>query len=511
MSAEAVYTLTKSLVDAVSLEVKAVESDGDYLRVTLSGANLKDDFYLGNCSANVSIKIADGMGEARTEYIPLRTIYLPPAIVLERDDLLCDYRGSDFSLSYSIENPKEGVSLQASCTESWISDINVGTDNVSFTVLPNNTLTSRNAEIIVEYASDTKMIAISQFADIGDISQYEDLSTSGTANCYIVSESGEYKFPAVKGNGNESVGAASSAVILWETFGTDTAPKKGNLISAVSYKDGMIFFRTNSNFREGNAVIAAKDASGKILWSWHIWLTDQPEDQVYNNGAGTMMDRNLGATSATPGDVGALGLLYQWGRKDPFLGSSSVYWGDNVAASTISWPEPVESTSSTGTIEYAVANPMTFITINYDTNSYDWYYTGDYSTDKTRWQSEKTIYDPCPPGYRIPDGGDNGVWAKAFGTSSDFDENAFDIMNRGINFGSSGNGSMVLSDANICWYPAAGSMNGGRGPAGEDGAYWSCSPGGNGAYSLDFMYPGHVMPTGNAFRGAGCSVRCLKE
>ena len=36
-----------------------------------------------------------------------------------------------------------------------------------------------------------------------------------------------------------------------------------------------------------------------------------------------MMDRNLGATSATPGNVGSLGLLYQWGRKDPFLGSSS--------------------------------------------------------------------------------------------------------------------------------------------------------------------------------------------
>ena len=29
---------------------------------------------------------------------------------------------------------------------------------------------------------------------------------------------------------------------------------------------------------------------------------------------------NLSATSATPGDVGALRLLHQWGRKDPFMG-----------------------------------------------------------------------------------------------------------------------------------------------------------------------------------------------
>ena len=65
----------------------------------------------------------------------------------------------------------------------------------------------------------------------------------------------------------------------------------------------------NATDRKGNAVIAAKDSQRNIVWSWHIWLTDQPEEWVYANEAGTIMDRNLGATSATPGDVGALGLL----------------------------------------------------------------------------------------------------------------------------------------------------------------------------------------------------------
>ena len=32
------------------------------------------------------------------------------------------------------------------------------------------------------------------------------------------------------------------------------------------------------------------------------------------------MDRNLGALSATPNDAKALGLFYQWGRKDPSMG-----------------------------------------------------------------------------------------------------------------------------------------------------------------------------------------------
>ena len=127
------------------------------------------------------------------------------------------------------------------------------------------------------------------------------------------------------------------------------------------------------------------------------------------------MDRNLGATSATPGDVGALGLLYQWGRKDPFLGSSSIS-SNTEAMSTITWPSAVESNNSTGTIDYATANPTTFIT--YNGKNHDWYYTGDSSTDDTRWQSSKTIYDPCPAGWRVPDGGGSGVWATAFGTSS---------------------------------------------------------------------------------------------
>ena len=174
--------------------------------------------------------------------------------------------------------------------------------------------------------------------------------------------------------------------VLWESFGTSTAPVVGDLISSVKY-NGVMVIDVTVPFKEGNAVIAAKDADGNILWSWHIWLTDQPQAQVYNNDAGTMMDRNLGATSATPSDVGALGLLYQWGRKDPFLGSSSI--SDEIEAkSTIAWPSAVESDSSHGTIDYATANPTTFITC-YLGNS-DWYYPGDSSTDNTRWTTSSS-------------------------------------------------------------------------------------------------------------------------
>ncbi len=344
-----------------------------------------------------------------------------------------------------------------------------------------------------------------------NVASATDLSSSASANCYIVSTAGLYKFKTVKGNSSKSVGNVASASILWESFGTSETPEYFDLIKAFCYKDGYIAFQTADTFKEGNAVIAAKDASGIILWSWHIWFTDQPKGQVYYNNAGTMMDRNLGATSATPGDVGALGLLYQWGRKDPFLGSSSIHF-DSVATakSTISWPSAVSSESSNGTIAYATANPTTFIECN---SNNDWYYTGSSSTDNTRWttsESSKSIYDPCPAGWRVPDGGDNGVWSKALGSSSNFAQSSlYNSSNEGMNF------SGKFGCASTIWYPASGSRSyrdGSLGYVGDYGDYWSASPSKRNAYLLGFNGNGDVSLSGvSSNRAYGLSVRCLQE
>ncbi len=118
---------------------------------------------------------------------------------------------------------------------------------------------------------------------------------------------------------------ARTAEVLWESFGSSSSLAAGALIKSVLYKDGYICFKTNDYFKEGNAVVAAKDESGKILWSWHIWMTDQPQEHIYINDAGTLMDRNLGATSAAP-DEYSVGLMYQWGRKDPFIDVTPKSW-----------------------------------------------------------------------------------------------------------------------------------------------------------------------------------------
>lgn len=353
------------------------------------------------------------------------------------------------------------------------------------------------------------LMSCQKFDDSGrDMDSARNLSSSGTANSYIISSAGSYKFSAVKGNSSESVGAVASAEVLWESFGTDVTPNVGDLVKGVTYSDGKITFETADPFKEGNAVIAAKDSDGNILWSWHIWFTDEPQGQVYFNDAGTMMDRNLGATSATPGDVGALGLLYQWGRKDPFLGSSSIS-SATVAKSTLTWPSKVSSNSSNGTIEYATANPTTFITDN--TNSFDWYYyTGGSSTDNTRWttsESSKSIYDPCPAGWRVPDGDSNGVWSKALGSSSTF-HYTYDSTNKGMDF------VVKLGSDNIIWYPASGYRNYSDDSlcyVGNYGYYWSASHKGNSVYRLAFDDFSGVDPSDYGGRAPGMSVRCLRE
>lgn len=328
-----------------------------------------------------------------------------------------------------------------------------------------------------------------------------DLSANGTANSYIVSAAGSYKFSTVKGNSSESVGVVEDAEVLWETFGTDQQPSVGDLVKDVSYKDGEITFTATD--KKGNAVIAANDADGKILWSWHIWFTDQPEGQVYNNNAGTMMDRNLGATSATPGNIGALGLLYQWGRKDPFLSSSSISSG-TLVKSTIAWPSAVESSSATGTVAYTILNPTTFVTTSSSDSSEegDWHYA---SHDNTLWTTSdktKSIYDPCPAGWRVPDGGSNGIWSKA-----GFVDTTYDGTNEGISFS--------ISSPSTTWYPASGYReytSGGLFSVGYFGKYWSASPNDYSAYCLHFSSSGRVYPSDDyAYRACSLSVRCLQE
>jgi len=335
-----------------------------------------------------------------------------------------------------------------------------------------------------------------------------DLSSTGTANCYVVSKAGRYRFLTVKGNSSDSVGDVDSVEILWESYGTSSQPSVGDLVNFVALRNGYITFDAGS--LKGNALIAAKDASDNVLWSWHIWMTDTPEEQVYRNNAGTMMDRNLGATLPTPGNVRSIGLLYQWGRKDPFVGGSQISysaWNNQERAkSTMSSWEYVSSDASTGTVEYATAHPTTFI--------------GEYSSstnwlcglDSLLWSNNKTVYDPCPVGYKVPEGGPDGVWAKAFGDSALWtNTSGIDSNNRGVDFASA---DKTLSVSSSVWYPASGYLShGSLYETGRCGSWWtSTNKDANHSYTMSVFSDGSVAPSWeNSDMSRGYSVRCVKE
>lgn len=213
-----------------------------------------------------------------------------------------------------------------------------------------------------------------------------DLSKSETANSYIAYGSAHYKFDAsVIGNGVDGLLSSSyhtsdaainpsSVSLLWED--TD------ELIKYLSYNyvDKTVSFILSE--KSGNALIAAKNASGTILWSWHIWATQGISNQMYINKdymQYLLMDRNLGALSSDRGEGAedwkfVSGLLFQWGRKDPFIKDNSICSQSQLSVSS------------------SINNPTLIGPADSWTSS----------TSEHLWLYNKTIYDPCPPGYRVP-------------------------------------------------------------------------------------------------------------
>lgn len=239
------------------------------------------------------------------------------------------------------------------------------------------------------------------------------------------------------------------AEIIWQDF---DLTGEGNVISFTN--DNNRGFGPNSRIRltlnsypedqYGNVVIGIKKANsegqptGDWLWSWHLWITDFNEDTYAITYAGSnqkAMDRNLGAKSNTVGDAGALGLLYQWGRKDPFVGAASTT-GTERAATTITWPDPV-APSTGGTHAYSVQHPTTFVLCNTTTPIGDWL---NANVDLAWSNGAKGIHDPCPKGWKVVS---RNSWSNfALGTTFVFDE-----ANSGY-----------LYDGKD-WYPLSGRLN----------------------------------------------------
>ena len=253
------------------------------------------------------------------------------------------------------------------------------------------------------------------------------LDADGTANCYIArSLNTVYSFDAATmGNGRTTTNLWPSSLsgvaarVLWET-GTSSR----TVIRDAVYENGRIVFTTGS--ARGNAVIGLFDALRNCIWSWHIWSVDydiEATAQTYASGA-VFMDRNLGASTTDCTQPASRGLYYQWGRKDPFLYPATcqetVKRADAVYADGFEYsendPRSAASPYEVMSLAWSVSHPTTYMNgVFYEdweewASSADWLYdhrpnlwgnmtTGMNNISRT---SHKFIYDPCPPGWKIP-------------------------------------------------------------------------------------------------------------
>lgn len=318
-----------------------------------------------------------------------------------------------------------------------------------------------------------------------------NLSESSTANCYIVPRKGKYKFNAsVQGNSSDHIGNPVKADVVWETTNTEESPKAGDIITDVTYIDGYVTF--NASGKHGNALIAVKDENDVILWSWHIWVTDYNPNEDYDVYVGKeglkIMDRNLGALSNTPGDQRALGFIYQWGRKEPFMNKNYVSTDDNL--------QFIVSDEEHGTIEYATQHPLTYI-YGHKLFVLDWYYN---SPNNTLWAENKTKYDPCPAGWKVPS---EDIW-------SNFPNNSegYDAINKGKLFDERYSNPPT-------WVPIEDGRDGNKGEwhYENNANFWTTNPVLSGFTHC--VYVSAISDNRRSYfayyRAAGFSVRCVKE
>ena len=362
--------------------------------------------------------------------------------------------------------------------------------------------------------------------------------TKKTSNCYMVAPGGSVDIPVERANESPIAitGATLSgglyhqilsstswtASILWQSVtglvtvsnATGTGPTGRFTVTA----------NTPASNNGGNAVVQIKNSANEVLWSWHIWVTGYDPNNggtTYSRSNGTktyvFMDRNLGATAAASSSSSdqasvVAGLMYQWGRKDPFPGINSwsitdgtdptaVYNASGTSMNVLSNAQTVPSTAVPNNLTNSIRNPFVFY--KYAASPYDWFvYNNSSYQNNDLWGggtisattfAAKTVFDPCPAGWRVP---------PFTGNKSPWD---------GYSSGTFFNYSILLGG--IGYYPSSGYRFNGAGSflsVGIYGYYWLGSPSSKNGYCLSFT-SGSVYSASDGYRTNGFSIRCVKD
>lgn len=408
-----------------------------------------------------------------------------------------------------------------------------------------------------------------------------------TANCYVVSAPGYYSFPLVYGNAlknrstNESAyktgntgsnilsnfinhtGAGISDPYIANNNGCTPAKAElvwqdvMDLVTDIKYNAGSnggnISFKVDRfSIQQGNAVIAIKDASNNVLWSWHIWVTDENIDNVievtnYQNVKYNIMPVNLGwcdddvTTYAersckvrfTAGDASKEVTIrqvsasitirgnhpyYQWGRKDPLrpsngLADTNKTWYDKNGTSSQSNPATENFSAGVTCIMNYILKPDV---MQYQASG-DNAYANLWSVDNTVYTANdnpvvKTVYDPSPVGFKLPPGNVFTGFTTTGGstsTSSEINGTWSSSSLKGWNFYTDSSKSKTI------FFPASGyryRSNGMVSNVSSSGFYWSAVPSSPTKGRYLYFYSLQVLPLSTSnYRAVGFGVRPSQE
>lgn len=343
--------------------------------------------------------------------------------------------------------------------------------------------------------------------------------------------------------------SVDGAEIVW----ADAANLVSSLSIAHDGSNAFLDFEVKADdIQSGNAVVAVKKGS-TIVWSWHLWFAPKDaldkipvtnhqgvvynftkealgwkptqwsgstytsartvkvkvEQAVVNNGTKAYTVINI---TQNPGSVkkGAT-TLYQFGRKDAFPG---------VATSDLKAGGITENAGDNMSTMNGILNPDKFYIIgsNWD-NNYGYYnlWSADNTTTGFNDNSVvKTVYDPCPVGFKMPaPNAFTGFTTTGQNSSTQSELNVDGTSgwqtyqnNFGHNFWTSSSKTATIN------FPAAGyrvNGNGSLGGVGNYGCYWSAVP----VYASNccgfIFYSGYVNPLIVNSRTSGLSARPVSE
>ena len=303
-----------------------------------------------------------------------------------------------------------------------------------------------------------------------------------------------------------------------------------------------------SDIQNGNAVIAVMK-NNVVVWSWHLWFiyddalnsitctnfqgkdyafTEESLGMKYTiwNGTSYASPRSVKVKveQETPnGGIKQEGFLtitqnpsnvrqgfttlYQWGRKDAFPGTDANLSGtfNRSAGDNMSIPNNIQ-------------HPENYYTNGSSWNNmppagYTWcnlWSANSTTTDYNDNPVVKTVYDPCPAGFKLPaSNAFTGFNKTGSNTGIETDFNITSTWSYGWNF----NNRITAPDASV-YFPASGlryETNGSLHDMGSIGCYWSAVAFSMGSGNLLVFGQSLVFPLRDVSRPTGCSARPVAE